>query len=181
MNTKCHECGATMKEKMIGKYHYKESGLDNVYLHGILSHTCLHCKETFVEIPDPVQLHIVLSLALASKTGMLIGSEIRFLRKEIGMPSKSFAQMMGVDPVTLSRWENDDGAANKPKSSDRLVRMTFKVMMCERLKAMISSYEKAIKRAQIVSFHKNTVDIRAEQMKFVTFPDQLYSYAEAGK
>lgn len=181
MDTTCYECGAKMKAKVIERYHYKESGLDNVYLRNILSFTCPDCKDTVVDIPAPVQLHIVLSLAIASKEGMLTGPEIRFLRKEVGMPSKSLAEKMGVDPVTLSRWENDSGDANKPKSSDRLVRMTFRVMMCERLDTLISYLERIISRAEVVSSTNKTINIDTEQMKFVTFPEQANPCAEVCK
>jgi DNA-binding transcriptional regulator YiaG len=55
----------------------------------------------------------------------LSGGEIRFLRKNLALKINEFSQLLGVDRVTVSRWENDH---EKPsKSADRLVRLTYAV------------------------------------------------------
>jgi putative zinc finger/helix-turn-helix YgiT family protein len=174
MNTKCYECGKLMKEKTV-THHYTECGLQNVYLEGVLEFTCEHCGNSFVDIPEPTELHIVLSTALSNRPERLIGPEIRFLRKEVGMTQKSFASFIGVDPVTLSRWEKDKGDANKEESNDRLIRLAFKVMMCERLQTLVNCIEDQMKKAQIFNFKKHRLDIHAEAMKYMSFPKSLES------
>ncbi len=167
MSTKCYECGKVMNDKKI-KHHYVESGLNNVYLEGVSEFTCPSCKTSFVDIPEPTQLHIVMAVALSDKKGLLTGPEIRFMRKEVGMTSKGFAAFIGVSPVTMSRWENSEGDSNRDESNDRLIRLAFKVMMYERLKAMLSCLEAMIQKAGVISFHKERMDIDAEAMKYIS-------------
>lgn len=59
------------------------------------------------------------------KPTSLSGAEIRFLRKNLAMKINEFSQLLGVDRVTVSRWENDH---EKPsRSADRLIRLTYAV------------------------------------------------------
>ena len=52
-------------------------------------------------------------------------AEIRFLRKNLHLKINEFAQLLGVDRVTVSRWENEH---EKPsRSADRLIRLTYAV------------------------------------------------------
>lgn len=169
MNTKCFECGKVMKEKSI-RHHYVECGLPNVYLDGVSEFTCPECNTSFVDIPGPEQLHIVLAMAIANSPEKLTGPEIKFLRKEVCMTGKSFAQFIGVDPVTLSRWENDKGDANKEDSNDHLIRMAFKIMMGNRLQTYIAWIESMIEKASVISFNRKRVDVNTDFMRFVSLP-----------
>ena len=55
------------------------------------------------------------------KPARLSGAEVKFLRKYLGWSGTDFAARMGVDPTTVSAWENE----RKPfgTSSDRLLRL----------------------------------------------------------
>lgn len=165
--TKCYECGKSMTEKIID-YHYTESGLLNVYLKGVTEFTCKSCGESFVDIPEPVQLHIILAIVISNSPDKLTGLEIRFLRKEVEMTGKAFAKFIGVDPVTLSRWENDK--ANRGESHDRLIRLAFKVMICEKLKAIVQCVERSITKSEVVHIRKHRLDIDTDAMKYVFIP-----------
>jgi transcriptional regulator with XRE-family HTH domain len=60
---------------------------------------------------------------LLKKQGAITGLEFRYLRKAMGKSAKETAECLAVNPVTISRWEN-----NKEKigpQSDRLLRMAF--------------------------------------------------------
>jgi putative transcriptional regulator len=122
MKMKCPTCNKKMSHK-IGKYHYTESGLDNVYLDGVEKYTCNSCGETSVTIPSIIELHDVLGRAIVNKPICLEGKEVRFLRKNMGYSSKEFADVIGVDHTTLSRWENNTQAVST--SHDRLIRLTY--------------------------------------------------------
>lgn len=169
MNTKCYECGKVMQKKVI-THRYRESGLPDVYLEGVYEFSCKECGTNFVDIPEPVQLHIVLAIAISKSPEKLTGPEIRFLRKEVGMTGKAFAEFIGVDPVTLSRWENDKGDANKEASNDRLIRIAFRVMMYEKLKTMLSWLESQMERSKVITFRHSRLDIHAEAMKSFIIP-----------
>lgn len=59
------------------------------------------------------------------KPMILSGAEIRFLRKNLALKITEFAQLLGMDRVTVSRWEN--GHEMPSRSADRLVRLTYAV------------------------------------------------------
>jgi transcriptional regulator with XRE-family HTH domain len=48
----------------------------------------------------------LIAKALLFKEGLLVGEEIRFLRKNAGLSAKEFARLIQVDPAHLSRVEN---------------------------------------------------------------------------
>jgi putative zinc finger/helix-turn-helix YgiT family protein len=119
---KCPCCGKEMKSK-VRDYEYVESGLKNVVLKNIRVHECKACGEVLPEIQNVKQIHKWIAEYLLKKQGSLTGEEFRFLRKAMGRSAKETADRLAVNPVTISRWEN-----NKEKigpQSDRLLRMAF--------------------------------------------------------
>lgn len=165
---KCTECKAEMKALEARPYPYEESGLDNVVLFGVTEYRCPQCGNEMARIPHPLQLHILLAVAISLKEGHLTGAEIRFLRREVGMNGKAFAEAVGVTPVSLSRWENDK--EKQSESHDRLMRYVFRFVMQERLQTTINFLEDALKQAQVVSFENKKVHVHADQMRFITLP-----------
>jgi len=111
----------------IGKYHYAESGLQNVWLNGVEIFNCSQCGENFAYIPCAQELHKSIAQILIKKEDQLSGREIRFLRKHMGMKSKDFARETGVRPGTVSRWEN--GESSPTESLDRLIRLLYAARM----------------------------------------------------
>ncbi len=118
---KCPACNKVMTCRT-GEYHYAESGLDNVYLSGVEICECT-CGEKTVAIPSVMELHRLISIALVNKNSPLTGKEIKFLRKNMGISGKIFAEVIGIDKATLSRWENDNQVISKPH--DRLIRLAY--------------------------------------------------------
>ena len=119
---KCFECGAEMIST-VERYHYDESGLPNVWLENVEIRRCPNCGEEDVVIPRLDSLHRVLAEGLVRKPKRLTGAEVRFLRKTVGWSGKDLANLMHVDPATLSRWET--GKENVGAQSDMLVRLLF--------------------------------------------------------
>ncbi len=60
------------------------------------------------------------------------GAEIRFLRKHIGLSAKKFADLIGADATTLSKYENAKREVSISK--DRLIR-TVTVALADGLEA----------------------------------------------
>lgn len=118
----CHQNRQTHK----GKYHYTESGLQNVWLIGVEVFEC-DCGEKFAFIPCVKELHKLIAEILLKQENQLSGREIRFLRKHMGLKSKDFAKELGVKNVTVSRWENGDFPPTE--SLDRLIRLLYAARM----------------------------------------------------
>ena len=120
---KCLECGGNTKPRKPKKYRYLESGLSTVYLQGITVHTCEHCRAEYPELPAVQVLHEAIAKDILSQRGSLRGEQLRFLRKEMGIKAKDFAEILGVTKVAVSRWENSAGPL--PAMTDRLIRCVF--------------------------------------------------------
>lgn len=103
-------------------HHYTESGLDYVYLEGVDVCKC-SCGEAIVSIPAMPQLHSVIALAIIKKKSLLIGQEIRFLRKNMGLTATKLSKIIGVDNATISRWENGSQTITKPH--DHFIRLVY--------------------------------------------------------
>ena len=103
---KCWVCGGDLEAIKDKPYHYKESGLDNVYLHGIIQYKCCKCGEEAPEIPNIEELHLLIGRCVICNKGYLSAQEIIYLRKELGLKSKEMAELLSVTPQEYSKWEN---------------------------------------------------------------------------
>lgn len=117
---KCSNCGSQMKTRR-ENYLYNESGLASITLSGILVNRCPACGNYEVPIPHIEALHRLIARTLIQKRTRFKGTEIRFLRKSLGLSSGDFARQMGVTAETVSRWEQD--AVPVGPQADRLVRL----------------------------------------------------------
>lgn len=104
-----------------GAHHYVECGLPDVVLLGVETARCPKCGEEGVSIPRIEELHRVLARRVIGKHARLAAEEIRFLRKHLGLSGVDLAAHMGVQPETVSRWEN--GREGISATADRLIRM----------------------------------------------------------
>lgn len=104
----CPKCGKQLQQTLVPLYHYKESGLRNVYLKdSVHIHKC-ECGRKFVEIPVIERLHDAIAYKLLQKKALLMGSEFRFLRKWVGLTSVKLASLLGFKTrITVSKLENE--------------------------------------------------------------------------
>src|SRR5579883_1114521 len=118
----CEVCGAPTEIKKGQTYHYKESGLDNIYLEDIEVRVCTseECKTATPRIPRILELHRVIGQAVALKDSPLSGAEARFLRKHLGYQGREWAKLLHVDESTLSKWETQNREIGP--QSDALIR-----------------------------------------------------------
>ena len=101
-------------------YHYKESGLQNVWLvNGYAVHKTKHGKG--VSIQNVQELHCFIGSVLAKKPH-LTGCELRFLRKEMEMSQSALGRLLGTSEQNISLWER---RGRVPKTSDRLIRLIY--------------------------------------------------------
>jgi len=122
---KCPTCGSDRFTFTRAHHHFLESGLDNVHLTNVEVGTCSDCGEKIVSIPNSTELMGVIGESILLKPTNLNGAEIRFLRKNLHLKINEFSQLLGVDRVTVSRWEN--GHETLSRSTDRHIRLTYAV------------------------------------------------------
>lgn len=137
----CHVCNAEM-EASKEQYHYTESGLDNIYLDNINVYNC-QCGEFCANIPEIIELQSVIGKLIVQKTTPLNGKDIVFLRKNIGFSAVKFAENIGIDKSTLSRWENNNQSLSK--SNDRFIRLLYATVKGLPSEDIIYLLEKAAK------------------------------------
>ncbi|MBM3496740.1 MAG: helix-turn-helix domain-containing protein [Armatimonadetes bacterium] len=101
-------------------YHYTESGLTNVWLANGYSIRKTKYGEG-VSIRDVDGLHRALAQALANKP-RLTGTEVRFLRKEMGLSQRGLGELLGVTDQAVALWERK---GRLPKTADRLLRLIY--------------------------------------------------------
>lgn len=103
-------------------YHYKESGLTNVYLmNGYTLET--YDGEEYVSIENVEGLWKAIGLNLITSQKTLSPREIRFLRTQMGRTQAELAQLLRVDDQTIARWEK--GLSRMPGPADVALRMLF--------------------------------------------------------
>lgn len=148
----CEDCGKALDSK-IGRYHYKECGLDYVWLDGIEIYYCSNsqCKlynEPLGAIPKVELLHSMLAKAIIASIFPFTGKESRFLRTYFQLKSKQWAELLTVSAETVSRWEK--GVENIGSQSDFLMRLLSLRLLEEKEQSWIPE----IKANQIISARK---------------------------
>jgi putative zinc finger/helix-turn-helix YgiT family protein len=117
----CPNCGKR-QETISTDYNYAESGLENVCLKNVEVLNC-SCGENFAFIKNSSDLDNTIAKQLLIQNKQLTGKEIRFLRKNLGLKSKDFAEFLGVDNVTVSRWER--GEERPHLTTDKFIRLSY--------------------------------------------------------
>ena len=116
----CAECGGKLRSKK-ENYRYLACGLPNVTLTGVEVRRCATCGDHEVVLPHIEKLHEALANAIVRHEARLSSSEVRFLRKYLGYSGVDFANLIGVSPETVSRWENKKESMGS--STERLLRL----------------------------------------------------------
>ena len=96
LGAECPVCGAEgIQWKEVKRYHYTESGLDNVWLFGGVRMTaCAVCHEELTYIEQEFQLLQVIAVALLNKDALLTGPETRFLREAAHLTQEELASLL---------------------------------------------------------------------------------------
>lgn len=102
-------------------YHYTGCGLPDVWLtNGYTVRQTAYGQA--VSIENVEGLHKAIACDLINYKAKLTGTELRFLRKEMGMSQNRLADLLGSSEQTLSLWERK---GNVPKWADRMVRLFY--------------------------------------------------------
>ena len=130
----CGECGEPMLIVQ-ATLPYPECGLDNVVLCNVPVWECRNGHQD-VQIPAVKQLHQVLAQMLVAQPWPLLGQDVRFMRKHLGYSARAFSAIIGLNYVTLSKFENE--RSRIPRKMDALVRLFCAQALCERLNRRLS-------------------------------------------
>lgn len=91
------------------RYHYTDSGLDNIWLIGGVDRV-----ETpygmATSIRDLDELHLAIGRVIAAKalsSGEISGAEFRFLRQELELSQKALGRLLHCNEQQIHRWEGD--------------------------------------------------------------------------
>lgn len=103
-------------------YHYKECGLDNVYLSNGFE-LVEEDGELLVSIENVDGLWKAIGLNLITSQKVLSSREIRFLRGQMQMTQAELAAKLRVDDQTYARWEK--GRSQLPGPADVALRACF--------------------------------------------------------
>lgn len=111
-------------------------GIPVTIRNAVLRHRCAACGVSGIEIPDSDDLSAVIAVARILFPAMLRGPEIRAIRKACQMTGKQFAEALGMDNATVSRWENCRGDESHGEVSDRNIRETVWSLLYRRTPAI---------------------------------------------
>ena len=123
---------------------YEEKGLGLPYpvvlINAAEEHTDAAGNVLGVSVPNLEGLAAAVAVARAFLPVELTGSEVRFMRKVIGMSAKDFAEALKLDPASLSRWENNKQTLGGWAESQ--VRLATVAMLAQRMPSLKPDMEK---------------------------------------
>ena len=121
------------------KYHYRECGLDDVYLvNGFTRFKT--ARGTSIAIENIDMLHKAIGTYLCDQARELSGKEIKFLRRELMLSQERLAHLVGVKEQTVHRWEAEKN--RMPRSTEALLRRLY----LEQVKSDSDSLRDLLKR-----------------------------------
>jgi DNA-binding transcriptional regulator YiaG len=104
-------------------YHYRESGLGNVYLKNGFVLEDHPDYGQLVSISNAEGLHKTIGNAIAGKTAPLTGDEFRYLRVELNLSQKALGDLFDVSDQTVARWEKEE--TEIPRTAELVIRNYF--------------------------------------------------------
>ncbi|MEL6448381.1 MAG: helix-turn-helix domain-containing protein [Pseudomonadota bacterium] len=104
-------------------FHYTECGLDNVYLASGYEKSTSPDGEEGVRVHNVEGLLEAIGIFLATRKKELVGQELRYLRKHIGMTQKELGGYVRLTSQQVARWEKDQCKAQG--SAEAIVRVLF--------------------------------------------------------
>jgi len=92
----CPSCDkTTASARALPRYHYRESGLENVWLlGGVIETRCPECGESFIRIWKEPQLLQVITSGLLMEPAPLTGPELRFVRRSCALSQAELASLL---------------------------------------------------------------------------------------
>ncbi len=158
---RCDICNSETKLIKQEKYQYTLSGLNNLFLKDIKVEVCEKCNLDVPYIPKIIRLHNTIARAIISKKTLLLGEEIRFLRKNLRIKAQDWAKFLRKDVATISRAEKTGNFLNK--DLDLLIRLLYVRLWEEKNETIFS--EKIVETLTIVDDIEQNIFIDVEKIE----------------
>jgi len=113
---------------MTNPHHYRQCGLDNVYLRNGFEVESTKPGEA-IRIHDVDGLHLAIGMYLIQEKKVLSGSEIRFLRHELDLSQRTLGNLLDKSDQAVARWEKGKSRIDGP--ADRLLRLLYESHVAE--------------------------------------------------
>jgi transcriptional regulator with XRE-family HTH domain len=157
----CYRCKKETKLKKVQKYKYFGISPKNVYLNNIEVRICENCELTSPLIPNIIRLHNTIARAIICQKSLLLGEEVRFLRKNLRLKAQDWAKCLRKDAATISRAEKDGNVLNK--DLDLLIRLAYVRFWEEKNETIFS--EKIVETLTIVEDIEQSILIDVEKIE----------------
>lgn len=106
MRIRCSECEEGVLEKKTIEHDVGALlGMNEVRVTNLPALVCNRCRSVAVEGGILDKMTFALASVILRQT-LLDGIEVRFLRKLLGDTQNDLAEKLGVDRITVNRWEN---------------------------------------------------------------------------
>ena len=136
----------------MNNYHYTESGLDNVFIHGCPVMQDDKGEDVFV-LKYVNVLHRIISQAIVNHSKGISGKELRFLRSEMALTQAELARFVHKDGQTIGRWERGEVAIDSPAEA------MIRVLAVQKLKLSSENDIEEMSRRSVQSAQIQPIDI----------------------
>lgn len=175
---RCDICNTETKIIKAEKYQYIHSGLNNVFLKNIKVEICKTCNLESPFIPKIIRLHETIAKAIVLKPTLLIGEEVRFLRKNLRIKAQIWSTYLRKDVATISRSEKIGQIQNK--DFDILIRLLYVRLWEEKneqffSEKIVESMSKLENQEVEILIDVNNIDSFLYSEKEEVWADEIYS------
>jgi DNA-binding transcriptional regulator YiaG len=136
------------------EHHYTECGLQNVVIRGLRIEVDDDGDE-IVSIPAINELHQVIALGIVSHPKGMSGSELRFLRTEMGLTQAELAALVHRDKQSIGRWERGE------IEIDSAAEVVIRLLAMEKLKLNSQLSVEEVSRKSVPTAETQTIEIHA--------------------
>lgn len=110
--TRCVKCGAKAKRFRKAKREQRYQIGETTYYTSVPMQECPSCGEGYVDGPALKAAELTVAAEVARR-GPAAGTSFRFMRKVLGIRGNEIAELLGVRPETISRWEKGRGEVDR--------------------------------------------------------------------
>ena len=104
----------------MSEYRYTDCGLENVIIAGV-NFVIDDSGDEVIRIPNVNGLHRVIAQSILARKSSMSGTELRFLRTEMGLTQAELASLVHREPLAVSRWERSEAPIDS--NAEALIRL----------------------------------------------------------